>query len=95
MFAALCERRYKYKKNLANDVHCEPYFWQKYFFFPIFIRFLLSFSSFSFIICILNTLFEDFLPQKYKKWTKRQSSISSTFKQHGAINERYSGYTSG
>ena len=30
MFAAVLLRRCKDKKNLANDVHCEPYFLQKY-----------------------------------------------------------------
>ena len=35
--------RCKYKKNLANDVHCEPYFLQKYAFFLIFPRFSSSF----------------------------------------------------
>ena len=36
----------KGKQNLANDVHCEPYFLQNYFFFLDFGRFVSPFHTF-------------------------------------------------
>ena len=43
MFATDFLPRCKYKKNLANDVHCELYFLQKYALFLNFPRFSTSF----------------------------------------------------
>ena len=58
MSAALCERRCKYKKNLAKNVHRESFFLQKLHFFLNFSRFVLNFSSSIAIICTLDTYFE-------------------------------------
>ncbi len=57
MSAALCERRCKYKKNLAKNVHRESLFLQKLHFFLNFSRFVLNFSSYNAVICTFDTHF--------------------------------------
>ena len=58
MYVAFAERRCKDKNNLANNVQCEPYFLQKYFFFLDSRRFFynyLQFYTYFFHITIIKT----------------------------------------
>lgn len=77
LFAAVLLRRCKYKKNLANNVQCEPYFLKNNSIFLEISHFVSIFSSFFRFICLLYTLFQVLLPanvrNKHKKRKKQRN----------------------
>ena len=63
--------RCKYKKNLANDVHCELYFLQKYAFLLNLVTPYHFFLHYRDIICSLYTFLRAKIRNNDEKWKKQ------------------------
>ncbi len=70
MSATVLPPRCKYKKNLANDVHCELYFLQNYAKLLRTQPFLVSFSINFVCFMLLYTPFSNEMRVKKKNWKK-------------------------